>query len=275
MSWPREYMQEYSQRKIKNSSLLTNYAKKLTEEIETYIPMSIQAIGYNEIFFKTYSSRQFEWCVPGNRNIKYYAERENILNIMREEEKKTDVWSFDPFQKLSVDSIEKKQLHWYKFRNNFEKCLTCFVGKNKYISSYPKSIYVAACRENYLDSLRDSKKVYVDGGIGEFIVRKYFESCASGALTVVKKVPGLENMGFIDGKNCIVIDGYSDIERRKKELSNEEKNAQIAREGQKMILENHMFYHRAEALYQTIEAIKRGTYKTAIWQNGKYIIREK
>ena len=65
------------------------------------------------------------------------------------------------------------------------------------------------------------------------------------------------------------------IERRKKELSNEEKNAQIAREGQKMILENHMFYHRAEALYQTIEAIKRGTYKTAIWQNGKYIIREK
>lgn len=272
LSWPLEYMEEYSYKARKKFTNLTNYAIELAQNKKYYIPISMHAISYNEIFMCDYSYRKYDWCVPGNKMEKYYPEREHALTVMKGQQKK--IWNYDPYQKLSVGTIERNNMKWYQFRNDFEKMVTFFEGKNKYISSFPKTIYIAACRENYLDSMRKSKKVYVDGGIGDCMVRKYFESCACGALTVMKNIPGLKQMGFVDGENCILIKDYKELQILDKQLCDDRRNEQIAKNGQKLVLDRHMFHHRAESLYRTIETIKRGVYKGAIWENGNYIVIE-
>ena len=163
-------------------------------------------------------------------------------------------------------------MEWYEFNSKFERLISKIVGKDTYIPSYPKLVHIAGCRENYLESMRRSKCVYVDGGVGEIFVRKYFESCACGALMIGKKVPGLADLGFKDGINCRIVEGI-DEDLVNELISNKSKNAKIAQEGQNLILKKHMMHYRAVALCQTIEAIQNGTYKGAVWQDGDYVIQ--
>lgn len=274
MSWPYEYMTEVSCRTRRKYSFLTNYAMDIAKRKERYIPITMHAIAEHEIFVQNISMRKWGWCVPGNRKSVYYPDREKAATEIKTTVREEKVWDFDPFQKLSVNTIEKQHLEWYQFRNNFEKVATIFLGKNKYISTFPKTTYIAACRENYMDSMRKSKKVYVDGGAANCFVRKYFESCACGALTIVKRIPGLQEMGFIDGQNCIVIENYQELQRQVDRFKDDERNEQIAKEGQQLILDKHMYYHRAIALRKTIDDIKAGIYKGAIWRDGNYITLE-
>ena len=180
------------------------------------------------------------------------------------------VWSDDPYQNLTVHTIEKNHMEWYQFRNTFERMLSWIWGKNLNIASHPKVQYIAACREQYLESMRETKYVYAEGGVGNCLVRKYFETCACGAVLVAKRVPGMKEMGFINGKNCFILDRYENITTIGNHDSDCEK---IAREGQKLILDKHMFYHRAIALHKTIEFIIRGAYKGGYWECGDYLLK--
>lgn len=271
LSWPIQYMQIFSKKKIKEASILTNNAYRLAEEYsKKYIPIPLHAITYPEIFVREYESREYDWCVPGNKVKAYYSSRNGVANFIEQFGDK--VWKKDPYQKLSVDNIQKKHMEWYEFNSKFERLISKIVGKDTYIPSYPKLVHIAGCRENYLESMRRSKCVYVDGGVGEIFVRKYFESCACGALMIGKKVPGLADLGFKDGINCRIVEGI-DEDLVNELISNKSKNAKIAQEGQNLILKKHMMHYRAVALCQTIEAIQNGTYKGAVWQDGDYVIQ--
>lgn len=271
MSWPREYMEEIPGKIRAKYPILTQYAMELANIRERYIPISIHAISYHEIFVQTYGLREFEWCIPGNKRADIYPERKKASLVIAEAGRNT--WNYDPFQKLSVDTIAKGHINWYEFRNNFEKVATLMIGKDKYISTFPKTIHIAACRENYLDSMRKSKKVFSEGGIGNCFVRKYFESCACGALSVVKEIPGLKQMGFVDELNCIIVKDYRELKSQRERFEDDVRNAQIAKEGQRLILSKHMYHHRAEALQKTIKAIQRGIYRGAVWVEGSYVIQ--
>ncbi|MCM1537626.1 MAG: glycosyltransferase [bacterium] len=268
LSWPKEYMCQYSQRDLAKG--LTNYGYWLCEKYEeNYIPIALHAVDYHEVFIRNFLDRDFDWCVPGNRSWSFYSDRLEAYDYLK---KKTKIWKEDPYQKLATGTINKQHLNWYQFRNKYEKLLTLFLGKNKAISTFPKTDYIAACRELYLESMRSSKYVYCEGGVANCFVRKYFESCACGSVLVAKRIPGMEQMGFLHDKNCIVVSGYKDIKCIQKDYS-EEQTIQIAKAGQQLILKKHMFHHRAEALERTINMIKQGGYKGAYWDNGNYVLK--
>lgn len=274
LSWPKQYMQLYSNKTLNKYPLLTNYAYQLAEEYkDCYIPIPIQGISFHEIFLRSYIDREYDWCVPGNRVKSFYPEREKVYKEI--EKQKCRIWTEDPYQKLSVDHIEKNRMNWYQFRNKSEKILSGFWGKNSFVSSSPKMTHVAACREMYLESMRNTKNVFTDGGIGQVIVRKYYEACACGALMVSVRIPGLEEMGFIDGENCVILDELNMKNLVKEIKNNPQKSEQIAAAGQKLILEKHMLANRAIALRDTIIEIKKKSYSGAVWSKGNYIILQK
>lgn len=271
MGSPLQTMHKYSQEMIKKNPSLSNLMAEFVEDnIERYIPITMHAISYHEIFYMCYSSREYDWCVPGNRSSKYYPMREAIYKKLEEE--KCKLWNDDPYQKLSVNSIERGKIDWYVFHNKEEKALSRLLGKNLYVCSHPKIDYIAACREKYLESMRRTKAVFVEGGIGKIFVRKYYEACACGALMIGLEVPGMEAMGFVDGYNCIIVNEADMDERIEEIISDKCNNEIIAANGQKLILGKHMFTNRAISLSRTIEKIKSGNYRGAYWDKGDYII---
>lgn len=272
LSWPIEYMEKWSVKVRRQNSQWTNYAYEIAEEYSTcYIPISLHGISYHEIFVRNFSDRDYQWCIPGNRAERYYPERKRAHEIIEKSQKK--IWNDDPYQLLSVETIKRDHIEWYKFRNKSEKILSLIWGKNDNISSQPQMQYIAACREQYLESMRLSKLVYAESGIISGFVRKYFEACACGAVLVAKSVPGMNEMGFVHEKNCIIVEKYEDIVSIDKTYSDSQLEC-LAKMGQKLILDKHMFTNRAEALKITLEAIIKGTYIGAFWRDGDYILNK-
>ncbi len=272
MSWPMEYMQKSSHNLMHNYVCFNNYAYKFAEKYQSYyIPISLHGICCHEIFVRNFYDRKCEWCIPGNR-ISVYPDRTKAHKLLENINEK--VWKDDPFQELSVFSIKREHMEWYKFRNKSEKVLSWIWKKNHFISSYPKMSYIAACREQYMESMRQSKLVYAEGGIANCFVRKYFEACACGAVLVGKKVSGMSEFGFIHDKNCIIVKDYKEILSIKKKYSNK-RLEEIAKAGQTLILDKHMFVHRAKAFSATIKAIVQGNYNGAFWEDGIYVINKK
>lgn len=269
LSWPKEYMKIFPAQMMRKYQL-TNYAYELIEKNEKkYIPLTLHGINSNEIFVRDFASREFDWCVPGNRLKTSYPERNKAHEMLREQGKK--IWNDDPYQKLSVFSIERGHLDWYHFRNKFEKMLSLYLKKNLNISSFPQMCYIGACREHYLESMRASKYVYAEGGMWNCFVQKYFEACASGALLVAKSVPGLSEMGIVHEKNCVIVERYEEIIYIDKKYS-EKRIEEMAKAGQQLILDKHMFHYRALALEKTIEMITEGNYEGAYWLDGDYVL---
>lgn len=271
MGWGEEFMKEYDRRTISQYPFLTNNAVNLAKIFhKKYIPISYHGIQENELFFGDLSNREFDWNVPGNIQGSFYSNRNEMKKFL--EKSSNNMWNFDFYQKLSVATIEKKLINEYVFRSKKEKWLSFFEGKSPYISSHPKLTSIAACRENYLEGLRHSKYIYVDGATGKTIVRKYFEACANGAVMVCSEVPGLSNMGFVPGENMILAD-RSNILQIAKQLVKDDAYAQrLAENGRTLIISKHMFTNRVENLKDSISAIQAGIYQGAHWENGEYCL---
>ena len=271
LSWPLEYMDKEQAKSIRKHCYRTNCLYELAGKYGgQYIPISFHGIGYHEIFVGNFQSRKYDWCIPGNREEWFYPERNKAQEIIKNQQKR--IWRDDPYQLLSVVTIQRKHMEWYKFRNKTEKILSWMWGKNDAIASQPQMQHIAACREQYLESLRATKFVYADGGISDALVRKYFEVGACGAVLVAKRVPGITEMGFIHRQNCFIVDRYEDVITIDEQYE-ENYLEQIAKAGQRLILEKHMFKHRADALLETLQAIKQGVYEGAYWEDGNYVLK--
>lgn len=272
LSWPLEYMEKAQVKKsIRKYCAQTDCLYELAcRYVSQYIPISFHGIGYHEIFVRSFAGRNYDWCIPGNRAEWFYPERNKAHKVIEDKQKK--VWTDDPYQSLSAAAIERRHMEWYKFRNQAEKILSWLWGKNDSIASQPQMRYIAACREQYLESLRSSKFVYAEGGLSNAFVRKYFEAGACGAVLVAKRVPGMKEMGFICESNCLIVDRYEDIAAIDEQYTNSHLE-KIAKAGQRLVLEKHMFKHRADALLETLKAIKQGSYEGAYWEDGNYILK--
>lgn len=271
MCWGEEFMRQYDLKTIKKNPFLTNWVLELAKGYhQKYIPISYHGIQANELYFGDLSNRKYDWNVPGNTQGGFYSDRGDMKTFLTESG--CNIWNHDCYQKLSATTIKKSLIHEYEFRNKKEKYLSFLEGKTPYISSHPKLTSIAACRENYLESLRHSKCVYADGATSKTIVRKYFEACANGAVLVCAEVPGLNNMGFIDGQNMIIAD-KNNILQIAKRLQGDSKSFQnIAEAGRKLVIAKHMFSNRIENLRESIEAIQKGIYAGAHWEKGDYCV---
>lgn len=271
LSWPIEYMERCRAGQGRRDRGQTGHAYEIARRYsERYIPIPLHAIGYHEIFVRNFQDREYDWCIPGNRVEKYYPEREKAHAMVRKRQKR--VWDDDPYQQLSVETIRRRHMRWYKFRNDREKFLSWIWGKDDSIASQPKMQYIGACREQYMESMRSAKMVYAESGIISSFVRKYFEACACGAVLVGKRVPGMAEMGFVNGVNCIILEGYEemlDIDR----TYAQDRLEKIAGAGQRLVLEKHMYRHRIEALERTLTAISGNVYRGAYWEKGEHKIR--
>lgn len=270
LSWPRESMRIYQTKEKKQFKYLTDNAVKLCEKYKNrYIPINMLAMTQNEIFRIAFDQKDYEWCVPGNRDLRYYPEREKLYRLIEKEQYK--VWDYDPYQKVQPTTIEKKQLNWYRFRNPTEKFLSGIYGKTSLISSTIDIGYIGAARELYLESIRRTKFIFADGSIPQIVLRKHLEACACGSVLVTTDVQGLAEMGFVDGVNCRVVHKESmndDI----RYICNDTAAAKIAKNGQEFVMKKHMFANRIEDLNKTIAAILENHYHGAHYENGDYII---
>lgn len=269
MSWPFEMLQEYSRQMRSKYKQMTNYAYIFAKTYKNkYLPIPCTAIQANELFFGDLSNRGYDFNVPGNLATDRYPERAK----MREKLSESGVllWNYNPYEKLSSLQISRENLQWYEFQKPIDKLLSFLLGKTEMIYAKPKMEYIAANREVYLEALRKSKCAFVDGGIGMFLVRKYFETCSCGSLLVGTSVAGLSSMGFEHNKNMLLYHKINTEELQKKMLTELSHYQEIADEGRKLIMDKHLFYHRVQNLEQTIQAICDNQFQGACWKSGEY-----
>lgn len=271
MTWPYESMHHFSLKERHDNFFMTNLCIELYErEYEKMIPLTIQAISSHELFYSAYSGREYDWCVPGTRNNYYYPERQRLFDLIKSAGQK--IWDKDPYQKVSVHTIEKKKIEQYEFRNKADRLFALCFGKDDFVRSYPNMETIAATRELYLESLRNTKCIFADGSVCNTMLLKHYEVCACGGLLVTTKVDSLDEMGFIDGVNCRVID-KNQIEKSINTVLTAKDNAVVAAAGQKLIREKHMFANRTHAFTEVVEKIKSGNYAGAYWKEGEMILK--
>lgn len=269
MSWPFEMLQEYSRQMLSKYKKMTNYAYRFVETYKNkYLPILWTAIQANELFFGDLSNRDYDFNVPGNLATDRYPERAKMKERLSKSEVR--LWNYNPYAKLSPIQIARENLHWYEFQKPIDKLFSFVLGKTKTIYAKPKMEYIAANREVYLEALRNSKCAFADGSIGMFLVRKYFETCACGALLVATSAAGLSSMGFEHNKNMLLYNKIQMEELQKKMQTELSYYQEIADEGRKLIMDKHLFYHRVRNLEQTIQAICDDQFQGAWWKSGEY-----
>lgn len=271
MSWPFEMLQEYSRQTLSKYKQMTNYAYTFAETYKNkYLPIPCTAIQANELFFGDLSNRDYDFNVPGNLATDRYPERAKMRERLSGEQSGARLWNYNPYAKLSPIQIARENLNWYEFQKPADKFLSFLLGKTKTIYAKPKMEYIAANREVYLESLRNSKCAFVDGGIGIFLVRKYFETCSCGALLIAADAAGLSSMGFEHNKNMLLYHKIKAEELQKSMQTDLSYYQEIADEGRKLIMDKHLFYHRVRNLEQTIQAVCNNQFQGAWWKSGEY-----
>lgn len=269
MSWPIEMLQEYSRQILNKYKKMTNYAYEFAVSYkQKYIPIPCTAIQANELFFGNLSNRQYDFNVPGNLSEDRYPERAKMKRNLCDSDSK--LWNYNPYAKLSPIELSRKNIGWYEFQTRLDKVLSLALGKTKIIYAKPKIECIAANREIYLEALRNSKCALVDGGIGIFLVRKYFEACACGSLLLGTPAAGLKSMGFEHNKNILLYDEIKPEDLQREMRLNPSYYQEIADNGRKLIMDKHLFYHRVQNLKQTVEAVLNNQYHGAHWILGEY-----
>lgn len=267
LSWNKEIMQGYDIRTQKKYPILTNYALKIANAYpQKYIPIPYHAVQNNELFFSSLENRIYDWCVPGNLLKAYYPNRSKIQKYLLEQN--CNILSKDPYQFLSVGTIKRNKINYYKFQSWQDKFISLIEGKNEFIASHPKMTAIAVCRENYFEMLRNTRYAYLDGSIGQVMVRKYYEACANGMVVFTENVAGLKAMGFYNGVHYLMTKKENLLETFNKIEQSPELLQIIANNGRELVAQKHTFLNRAENVRDSILRIQAGSYKGAYWDNG-------
>ena len=119
--------------------------------------------------------------------------------------------------------------------------------------------------------MRRSKFNFTCGSKLKLPIRKYFEIPASGSLLVCSPCNGFNELGFVDGVNCIISNPEDLTELNQKLMKSPEKTKTMARLGQKMVLTNHTIEVRASQTRNAINLGIKGKFYGAKWSKGSII----
>jgi hypothetical protein len=76
-----------------------------------------------------------------------------------------------------------------------------------------------------------------------------FEALGSKSCLLTDRVPGMDDLGFIDGETCILFDTFDEaVEKAKYYLKNEEERTRIAEAGYQLVMNRHTIDHRVDTI---------------------------
>ena len=249
------------------SPINNNYLDFTSRYVDRIISLTPIAISDNELFFSPLQERKYDWVVPGNIN-RGYPQRLHINHLLDQSE-----------FSLYNDFHHNRDLQYRADADRINHCI--YMDDDiKFVHKYIDSVYIDAhipreiisqWREAYSLSIRSSRAAWADGGTTKTIVRKHVEIPARGAVLFSDNVFGFEKFGFKDGVNAILATEDDIIEKSRELFKNPRKMQEIAREGQKMVIEKHTFRKRAECTLEAIKRIQNNKFYGTYWENGEII----
>lgn len=128
-------------------------------------------------------------------------------------------------------------------------------------------------KQIFNNTIEDSKMAYTCGSGLNYIIRKYLEIPAKGALLVCKPCKGFEALGFEHNKNCIVVNPKTIGEELKFYFEDSDKCQKLASLGQKLVWRKHSFTARSKQIENSLIKIMDGSFKGSYWEGGEFILR--
>ena len=104
-------------------------------------------------------------------------------------------------------------------------------------------------------------------------IRKFFEIPALGTLLVCRPFKGFAAAGFQDGVNCLVAEPDQILDVHRDLQADPERGEQIARAGQRFMVETHSLSARACDLAAIIEAVSEKRFAGSQWIEGRHALR--
>jgi len=277
LGWGLQFIIKSIDDKMFHGAKLSLDFRKLIEEFYSQtISIPFCAVNESNIGRAMLESRKYDWYVAGN--IEGYPQREKMQRIL--EEQKVNLWNEDKTRsELMYRTSRIENFKKLRYRNWFDKIVVNLGDDFRSNTIYMPTSFTAeqfgGFREAYIDTLKNVKFAYVDGGPVRCLVAKYMEVPASGAVMIGDNVNGLRDLGFINGQHFIELP----IEKMNKSVLMEiEENIdtmqEIANNARKLVVEKHTYLKRVELFRKVCERIKQGTYKGGYWKNGDFHFEE-
>lgn len=245
-----EYMPDYFENTTNGSiSCTDNYRKLVCEFRRKVISMSVVSVTNSEYCFTDLSKREYDFSVPGNMNY-VYKDRYEVNQILNN-------------AGFSVFENYKNREFGYDMGTKYP---------SMYSTQNVSYEQIAAWREEFHRSLCNVRCGYVGFDVAPVIVRKHYEIPARGAILVCGEAQGLSAVGFKDDYNAVVVNRDNIIEKCKSLFENPLKMQEIARRGQRLVIEKHTAYKHAINVRSAIEAIIAGKFNGSHWENGEFIL---
>ena len=96
---------------------------------------------------------------------------------------------------------------------------------------------------------------FTDSGALPYLLGKYLEIPASGALLLGEQIPDLDDSGFIPDEHYIPVTKENVFQKLDECLSNPEKFAEIRKNGIELVLANHTVENRFQQIKQILEKL--------------------
>jgi len=212
---------------------------------QTHVPKFISLghfVGLHEFDFSPICARKYSVSVAGQP----YFFRAKTLDYLNHD------------RRLNVGYTSHRRLF----------SLLLKLGISPYSRLLPHVIY----RTLFKQLLADSKISMTDGGAYEYLIRKFVEVPAAGALLLARPCAGFESLGFVDGVSAVVIDEVDPVDQVVQLLSDVERIQKIARAGQAVVWDKHSIQARATQLKTALTAISLGLFKGSEWQRGEFVL---
>jgi hypothetical protein len=150
---------------------------------------------------------------------------------------------------LSVGAMGK----YYPLRNQIRNQLSKF-DKNGKIIPRPKEGQKIKwpIGKDYVELINQSKCVISCTASVKYTVIKTFEIPACGSILISDSTPDMYELGFKDGENFIEVNSNNIIDKYKEYVLNDTQRLQIAKSGEKFILNNHTTKHRVKQLLKEL-----------------------
>ncbi len=139
------------------------------------------------------------------------------------------------------------------------------------VYAHPTGLHIY--NQSFQRTLKTSRYVYTAPGAFGFPVRKFFEIPAAGALFLCRPCTGYHDLGFVDGVHYLSAepDGLPGLLQ---ELARTGAGHDVATAGRQVAANNHSLQARARQIKLCLQALMRGTYRGACWQQGSFVVME-
>lgn len=209
---------------------------------EKIVPI-VHFIGDGEFVFCPIRSRKYDWSVPG---ASYHA------------------------RKIATSTLKSSDVSMRNAKGILQKgaALSSRIGMRPYSHSF----ILELLNRTFSAAISDSRFAYTCGSALRFPIRKFFEIPALGSVLVCEPCHGFEGLGFIDGENAIICAPEQIGAVSRKLLQDLELAQHIASAGQRLVLEKHTLYVRAQQLREAFQAGFNGSYRGARWEKGDMVL---